>query len=317
MTIVVIGSDGQLGSELTRHFGSGPAGGVIALTHRDIEISDIRSVEGALKKTLRASQGEPFVVVNTAAYNLVDDCEHSVEKAFAVNAKGPENLSKATAALGAVLVHFTTDYVFDGTKGKPYAEGDRPNPISVYGASKLAGEEAVRSANSRHYLLRTSGLYGHAPSRGRGENFVELMLRLAVERSVPLRGGGPQWIEAVADQHLAPTYTRSIVRQLEKILGGESGRTVGGAPFGLYHVVNGGGCSWFEFAQAIFSKTHMKVDLRPIPAAKLSRSARRPAYCVLENAALRRLGIDVMEPWQEALQRYLFARNQLSAMSFG
>ncbi len=291
MTIVIIGANGQLGTELIQSLVSRKGERVVGFTHREVEITDLRSVERAL--SLAAGDDiQPSFVVNAAAYNLVDDCEKNPDAAFAVNARGAGNVARAAAQIGTAVVHFSTDYVFDGAKGKPYAETDTPNPISVYGKSKLAGEEAVRRENPRHYILRTSGLYGHAPPRGRGANFVEMMLQRATS-------GGK--VEVVADLRLSATYTRSLARQLPGILAA--------APFGLYHVTNAGGCSWFEFAQELFRQVRLSVDLQPIRSAQLNRPASRPPCSILENAALRALGLDVMAPWQEALAEYLRARN--------
>lgn len=296
MTTVIIGANGQLGTELMRtRIGDGR---VIGVTHRDIEITDRHSVEKALK-SLAPAPGEAMFIVNAAAYNLVDECEQNRDKAFAINATGAGNVAVVAAAMDAMVIHFSTDYVFDGAKGEPYVETDVPHPISVYGESKLAGERAVRAANPHHYILRTSGLYGHAPPRGRGQNFAEMMLRRAEE----CRAGGA--VEAVSDQRLSPTSTRSVAQQLPKI--------IGRAPFGLYHVTNAGGCSWFEFAQELFRLASLSVDLRPISSAQLGRPARRPANTVLENAALRALGLDFMPPWREALAEYLRARKPATA----
>lgn len=292
MTTVIIGANGQLGAELMlTRIGDGR---VIGVTHLDVEITDRHSVERALK-AIAPAHGEAMVIVNAAAYNLVDECEQNRDKAFAVNAAGAGNVAAVAAQIGATVVHFSTDYVFDGAKGEPYVETDAPHPISVYGDSKLAGERAVRAANPHHYILRTSGLYGHAPPTGRGQNFAEMMLRRAEE----CRSGGGA-VEAVSDQRLSPTCTRSLAQLLPKI--------IGRAPFGLYHVTNAGGCSWFEFAQELFRLASLSVDLRPISSAQLRRPAKRPANSVLENAALRALGLDFMPPWREALAEYLRGR---------
>jgi len=294
--LVIIGANGQLGSEFAAHFPE-----AARLHHADIEVADRDSVTRALEAVIPPRQrGGETVVVNTAAHNLVDECEQDAARAFAVNAAGAEHVAGAAAQQGAVVVHFSTDYVFDGAKGAPYVETDPPRPVNVYGRSKLAGEEAVRRANPRHYVVRVGALYGPAPPRRRGENFVNLMLRRAAESR---RTGEP--VCAVDDQWITPTFTRSVVRQVACLLEG--------APYGLYHATNDGGCTWFEFAREIFSREGVEADLRPIPAKALGRRAPRPRYTILENRALRDVGLDMMEPWPEALVEYLEARRRQGA----
>jgi dTDP-4-dehydrorhamnose reductase len=176
MKIAVIGSNGQLGSDVVCAFAD-RGDVVVSLTHADIELSSLESVKACLRtRTLD-------VVVNTAAMHHVENCEQEPAKAYAVNAMGARNLAIVTRDLGAVLVHVSTDYVFDGKKSEPYIEDDTPLPVNVYGNTKLAGEHFVRSLNPKHLLLRTSALYGKHPCRGKGGlNFVDLMLKLARER---------------------------------------------------------------------------------------------------------------------------------------
>lgn len=289
--ILVIGANGQLGSELLACF-SGR--GAVGLTHRDVEIADRASVERALRSALARREAE-VVVINTAAYNLVDACEDDAAPAHAANAQGAGHVAAVACALGATVVHFSTDYVFDGAKRSPYVETDAPNPLNVYGRSKLEGERAVAAANPRHYILRVGALYGFAPPRKRGENFVEMVLRRAEESR---RTGEP--VRAVNDQFITPTFTRSVARQVARLLGG--------APFGLYHATNGGGCTWYECAREVLALAGIEADVRPMSAAELGRKAQRPAYSVLENRALMNLGLDVMEDWREALAEYLRER---------
>ena len=172
----MVGGNGQLGIDIASAF-SDRGAEVVSLTHADIELSNLDSVRCRLGTT------PADVVVNTAAMHHVEKCEEQPDNAFAVNAIGARNLALVTRELGAVLVHISTDYVFDGAKGKPYHEGDVPLPLNIYGNSKLAGEYAVRTLNHRHFVLRTSALYGKHPCRAKGgQNFVELMLRLGRER---------------------------------------------------------------------------------------------------------------------------------------
>jgi len=200
MNIVLIGANGQLGSDLARVIVA-QGHDLTPLTHADIEVTDQRSVEAAF------ARHHPDVVINTAAFHRVDVCEKEVEKAFAVNVCGVHNLALSCRAHGAALVHISTDYVFGGddTRDEPYVESDLPAPVNMYGVSKLAGEHAVRYILDRYYIFRVAGLYGVAGSSGKGGNFVELMLRLAHEGKD---------IHVVDDQRTTPTYTLDLARQI-------------------------------------------------------------------------------------------------------
>jgi dTDP-4-dehydrorhamnose reductase len=233
----------------------------------------------------------PEVVVNTAAYTRVDDAEQGVAEAFAVNATGSRNIALACRAAGAALVHFGTDYVFDGAKQEPYLEDDLPCPLSVYGVSKLAGEYFARTLVPAHFLVRTSGLYGVAGSLGKGGNFVETMIRLGRERSV---------VRVVNDQVLTPTYTVDVAVAVRDLIPTRR--------YGVYHVTNSGQCSWYEFAHAIFEATGATARLEPISSADYPSAAARPRYSVLAHRALLRAGLDDLRPWQEALAVYLAER---------
>src|SRR5437868_6326145 len=190
MRVAVVGANGQLGSDVAQAF-AGNGDEVCALVHSQIEITDFDSVWRAL------AQAGPQVIVNTAAMHHVEDCEREPKRAFAVNSLGPRNLALVARDLGAVLMHVSTDYLFDGSKGSPYDETDVPRPLNVYGNTKLAGEYFVRCTTEKHFVVRTSGLYGKHPCRGKGGlNFVELMLKLARERVE---------VRVVADEIVSPT----------------------------------------------------------------------------------------------------------------
>jgi dTDP-4-dehydrorhamnose reductase len=188
-------------------------------------------------------------------------------------------------------VHVSTDYVFDGAKRAPYVEGDRPNPLNVYGVSKLAGEYAVLNAGGEHQVVRSSGLYGVRPCRAKGGNFIDTMFRLAAERDE---------VRVVNDEVLTPTFTADLAGQIRTL-------ALEGPP-GLYHATNQGSCSWFEFAQAIFELGRLRTPLRPTSVAEFGAPVRRPFYSVLDNAALRAAGLDRMRPWREALADYMRQR---------
>jgi len=280
--VAVIGASGQLGTDLV---------GVLAdwdlmpLTHADLDIRDFVYTRKVLE------DAKPDIVINSAAFNRVDDCEEEVSKAFWVNAFAVRNLAQVCADVDCALVHISTDYIFDGRKGTPYTEDDLPNPVSVYGMSKLAGECFVRSICPKHFVVRTSGLYGIAGSRAKGGNFVETMIRL------PEKG---QPIHVVNDQVLTPTYTKDLAEKLKELLQTKA--------YGLYHITNSGECSWYEFAQAIFDVLSVNADLKPITSAVYGAKARRPAYSVLANARLEALHLAPLGAWREALEAYLSDR---------
>lgn len=199
MKIVVIGANGQLGSDVVRAFEVN-GDDVSPLVHADIEVSNIDSVRQALRAA------GPEVIVNTSAMHHVENCEQNPDAAFLTNAVGPRNLALVTRDLGALLVHVSTDYVFDGQKGEPYVEDDAPLPLNVYGNTKLAGEHFVRSLNPKHFVLRVSALYGKRPCRGKGGlNFVELMLKLARERGK---------VRVVDNEVVTPTPTAEVAKQI-------------------------------------------------------------------------------------------------------
>lgn len=285
MKIMIIGAGGQLGSELVNLLQYDT---LIPLTHLDIEMTDYQQVNDII------SSNVPDVVINTAAYHRVDECEDNIEKSFSINAYAVRTLAKICNELNTTLVHFSTDYVFGGEKRTPYVEDDMPNPLSVYAISKLAGEYFVRNICSRFFLIRTCGLYGAKGISGKGGNFIELMLKLARDKR-PIR--------VVADQVVTPTYAKELALKVSQII-----RT---NEYGLYHATNDGGCSWYEFAKTIFDLTCINASLSPTTAADYGARARRPPYSVLENMNLKRIGLDDMSPWKEALKEYLIEKGYI------
>jgi dTDP-4-dehydrorhamnose reductase len=221
----------------------------------------------------------------------VDDCETQADTAYAVNVLALLNLVRVANDTGALLVHFSTDYVFDGAVTEPYTEQSPPWPLSVYGNSKLAGEYLVRTTAKRHLLIRSAGLYGVAGSRGKGGNFVETMLAKAA------RG---ERIQVVSDQVTTPTWTATLAEQVVLMLDGGF--------WGLCHATNEGACSWFEFAQAVFELSGVTANLAATTSDAYRTPAVRPRYSVLENARLKQAGLNRMPPWREALAGYLAAR---------
>jgi dTDP-4-dehydrorhamnose reductase len=285
MKIAVIGANGQLGKDTVDAFTKN-GDDVAALTHADIELSEIDSVSARLREI------HPNVIVNTAAMHHVDKCEQDPQKAFAVNGIGSRNLALAARDLDAVLMHVSTDYVFDGEKLSPYEESDAPRPLNVYGNTKLAGEYFVRSGVDKHFVVRTSAIYGHNPCRAKGGlNFIELMLKLARERGE---------VKVVDSEFVTPTSTAELARQLVSL--SRSGF------YGLYHATAEGSCSWYEFAREIFSATNTKVNLLAAGPNEFPAKVPRPKYSVLENRKLKAHSLNLFRPWQDGVREYLSSR---------
>jgi dTDP-4-dehydrorhamnose reductase len=282
MKVAVIGADGQLGVDVAKQF-THAADEVSSLTHTDIEVSDIDSVSNRLREI------HPDVVVNTSAMHHVEKCEQEPQKAFAVNGLGARNLASVSREIGAVLFHVSTDYVFDGAKRTPYEETDAPRPLNVYGNTKLSGEHFVRGTCEKHFVVRTSAIYGKSPCRAKGGlNFVELMLKLARERGK---------VRVVDSEFVTPTRTTEIAQQIVALSRSDS--------YGLYHATAEGVCSWHEFAAEIFRLTNTKVVLEVAGPNEFPMKVPRPLYSVLENRALKSRGLNLFQPWQVGLREYL------------
>jgi dTDP-4-dehydrorhamnose reductase len=285
---LLIGANGQLGADVRA---SWPANCLIPLTIDDLDVTERDRVCDAI------ARHEPDLVLNTAAFHNVDLCEAEPERAFAVNAVAVKHLADACLAGGAALMHLSTDYVFSGRAGRAYTESDVPDPVNIYGVSKAAGEQIIRATLARHFIIRTSGLFGVVGAAGKGGNFVETMLRLA-------REGKP--IKVVDDQTLSPTFTADLALKLREIA-----RT---RRFGTYHVTGGGACSWFEFARAIFELCGLRPDLAPTTTAAFGAAAARPEYSVLANDALEAAGIAPLRPWHDGLADYLQRKGHVTSV---
>lgn len=273
--IVIAGARGMLGHDLLELYGSEARG----VYHDEMEITSLDSVAGVLKKL------RPKVVINAVAYTDVDGCETNRERAFQVNGDGVLNLARVSAEIGAKLVQVSTDYVFDGSKGAPWLEDDPVNPLSVYGRSKLAGEENART-NPDHLIVRTQWLYGV-----HGKNFVETMLRLGTEKDQ---------LGVVNDQVGSPTWTVDLSLAIRALIAADCR--------GTYHAANAGSCSWCQFARAIFEEAGLATTANPITTAELGRPAPRPLYSVLDCGKLVRDTGFVPQGWRDALKKYLKAR---------
>jgi len=294
--IILIGANGQLGSDLVGALaghdvmlavqpgatGQSDAGS----RYVELDVGDPDQVQAAV------ASFRPDLILNTAAFHRVDDIERDARLALHVNAWAAQQMALICREADIALLYVSTDYVFDGAKRAPYVESDLPNPLSAYGASKLAGELLIRSAWRKHYIIRTCGLYGLAGSMGKGGNFVNTMLRLGRESE---QTGKP--VRVVHDQICTPTYTHDLAQQIARLI--ETGR------WGTYHATSDGQCSWHEFTREIFRLAGIRVEPAAITSEEINLPARRPPYSVLRNAGLQALGVDQMRDWHEALADYL------------
>ncbi|WP_028403420.1 dTDP-4-dehydrorhamnose reductase [Ectobacillus panaciterrae] len=277
--IAITGANGQLGKQFAEDLNVSDYQ-VYALSRDEMDITDFSGVDKILREI------KPDIVIHCAAYTKVDLAEAERDKAFLVNALGARNVAVAAENISAKLVYISTDYVFDGTKSTGYDEFDLPNPINVYGASKYAGENFVKSFHSRYFIVRTSWLYGKY-----GNNFVEIMLKLAKAKNE---------IKVVNDQTGSPTYVKDLVQCVRKLMGTEL--------YGTYHVSNAGICTWYEFAREIFSLCNISANTKPVSTNEFGAAAPRPAYSILNHYALGLNGFGLMRSWKEGLIEYLQER---------
>lgn len=282
--IAVIGANGQLGTDLCEVLKDDSTFSFTPLTHKDIEITDLSSIKNALEPI------NPTLVINTAAYNRVDDAEKNTETAFQINAFANKYLSSYCGEKDITLVAISTDYVFglDDKRNAPYRETDCPGPVNAYGLSKLTGEYFVQYYLQKYFIVRTCGLFGKVGSSGKGGNFVELMLKLAREKG---------HVRVVDDQIVTPTHTLDLAKQILQLIKTDT--------FGLYHASAEGECSWYKFAKVIFTLTNTNVKIEPVSSDAFVTAAKRAKYSVLENEKLKQLGINVMRPWKDGLRDYL------------
>ena len=274
MKIVILGAKGMLGMDLRRVFYDLSP---FPLDRDELDITDEKGTS-ALFRHLK-----PDVVINAAAYTDVDGCETNKDLAMKVNGEAPGHLAKASKDVGAVFIHYSTDYVFDGGKSRGYSEDDEPsNPLNFYGESKLAGEKAVREVGGDYYLIRASWLFGI-----NGENFIETMIRLAQEKDE---------LRVVNDQHGKPTFTLDLARKTRELVEGKK-------EFGIYHMTNEPHATWYDFAKKILGED---VRISPCTSDEFPRPAKRPEYSILNNTKL-----PLLRPWQEALAEYLDLRSTL------
>ena len=273
MKVFIAGANGQLGHALQSALGHHE---VIATDVDEVDITRVESVRKILE------QIRPQIVINAAAYTKVDQAESESELAYRVNALGARNLALTTASLSIPLIQISTDFVFDGKAQTPYHEFDRPHPQSVYGKSKLAGEEAVRALNPLHYIVRTAWLYHTV-----GNNFPKAICALADQPEIPV----------VHDQFGSPTFAPHLAQALARLMETEA--------FGTYHLAGSGGTSRYEFARTLFTLSGIRTKVKPVTTAEFPRPASRPAYAVLTTLQDPHI---VLPPWERGLQEFVQER---------
>jgi dTDP-4-dehydrorhamnose reductase len=276
MRVLVTGAAGMLGTDVVAACAArGPD--VVPLGHAELDILDGPAVDAAMRKHC------PDVVVNCAAWTDVDGAEENEAEATRLNSEAPGVVAAAAGEIGASVLHLSSDYLFDGAKRSPYVESDHTGPLSAYGRSKLAGETSVAVANRRHWIVRSSWLFGLA-----GRNFVDTMLQLGAQQPEVL---------VVSDQVGSPTYTAHLAAGIARLIEGEA--------YGIHHMAAAGSCSWFEFAQEIFDQSGMDCRVMAATTEMIGRPAPRPPYSVLVS---ERPDAIVLPTWREGLTEYLRAR---------
>ncbi|QWG36130.1 dTDP-4-dehydrorhamnose reductase [Bacillus mycoides] len=276
MKVLVTGAKGQLGQDVVKLLEE-QTWEVFAFGREELNITDEKQVN---EKVLLI---QPDIIIHTAAYTQVDQAESDEEVAFKVNAEGTKYLAKAAEAVGAKFCYVSTDYVFDGTKNEPYKADDQTNPQTVYGKSKLVGEQYTQEYCSKNYIVRTSWVFGLY-----GNNFVKTMLRLAEEKKE---------LGIVHDQVGSPTYTTDLARFIINLVQTDK--------YGIYHGSNSGVCSWYEFAKEIFEQSNIEIVVNPLTTEDFPRPAARPKYSVLDKGMIEQNGFEPFQDWKKALKDFL------------
>ena len=293
MKILLLGHKGMLGSDLLSRLSTEHE--VIGMDKEEIDIVSASDCKKAIKDT------KPDIVINAAAYTNVDGCETAKEECFAVNAEAVKNIAEGCHDKNIRIIHFSTDYVFDGKAKQPYKEDDKCNPINAYGQSKLAGEKYLQSLSNNYLLIRTSWLYGV-----KGKNFVQTILEKAKAKSfiddtmarTSAKADQPSSLSVVDDQVGSPTYTKDLAAAVDLLIEKNAQ--------GIFNVTNRGTCSWYQFAVRILKESGFdKIEVIPIKSSRLKRPAKRPAYSVLDMHKFVETTGKAMQPWQLALQDYL------------
>ena len=275
MKILITGSNGMLGHDLIEALKDNHE--LVLTTSRTLDITDKEQVFDFI------SQNKPDIVINSAAYTDVDGCEENQDLAYSVNGEGVKNLAFACREADSALLHISTDYIFNGENTRPWVEDDEIGPISVYGKSKLKGEQAILEILDKFFIVRTAWLYGI-----NGRNFPKTMLELAENHSQ---------ITVVYDEVGTPTYTPDLAKAISQLIETDH--------YGIYHITNSGSCSWCEFARYIFEVVGKDVEVIPVTAAEFARPAPRPHYSVLENRNWIEKGFEPLRSYKEAIKEYI------------
>ncbi|SFC30868.1 dTDP-4-dehydrorhamnose reductase [Bacillus sp. 491mf] len=273
--IMITGANGQLGKQIVEDFCS-ELYEIYPFDKKSLNITDMSQVEHVMKTI------KPHIIIHCAAYTKVDQAEEEQDLAYVTNAIGTRNVTVMAQNLGAKLIYISTDYVFSGSRIEGYHELHIPEPVNVYGLSKYAGEEFVKSFHDQYFIIRTSWLYGK-----NGNNFVKTMLRISEEK---------EHIAIVSDQIGSPTYVKDLVHVIKKLMNTSL--------YGIYHVSNSGSCSWYEFAKQIFSYANKKVNVVPISTEEFGAKAPRPKYSILQHKMLKLNGFSQMPTWEEGLEGF-------------
>ena len=288
MVILVTGASGQLGQALQSIESQFPEINFQFLSSSELDITNLAECKAIFQKV------KPDFCINAAAYTAVDKAESEPEKARLINAEGPRNLAQVCKEQDAILLHISTDFIFDGTATKPYTEEDIPNPTCVYGQTKLEGEKAIQSILEKYFIIRTSWVYSEF-----GNNFMKTMLRLGSDR---------ESLSVVNDQIGTPTNAVDLAEVLMKIItfchADSSFLSLGvRGLYGVYNFSNKGHCSWYDFAKRIFEINKIEIDLQPIPSSSYPTPASRPAFSVLDKSKIKRVfGVEVKD-WKESLKK--------------
>jgi dTDP-4-dehydrorhamnose reductase len=283
--ILLLGANGQLGSDIVKVFSDSESTSLLPLYRKNLDVEETSSIKSKLDK-----YSDIDYIINCTSYHKTDECEDFVEKSFKVNSIAVLEMAKYCLEKDIVFVHISTDYVFgeDGGNKVPYKEDDRPNPLNVYGNSKLVGEFFVRNYCKKYFILRVSSLFGVAGSSGKGGNFIETMIKFAKEKR-PLK--------VIANQLMSPTHTLDVAKAIKTVIDNNI------IDYGTYHVCNSGYCSWYEFAKTIFEFSLIKADLSKTTYEEYKTKAKRPKYSVMDNAKICKYYR--MPGWKEALKEYL------------
>ena len=276
MKILITGVNGQLGTELKKQMIKKDKYELICTDRENLNILNFNEVDKFILNE------KPDVIINCAAHTAVDLCEDDIENAYKINSLGPKNLAISAEKINAKFVQVSTDYVFDGSGMRPYREDDTPCPNSIYGTSKLMGEQFTKDFCSKYFIIRTAWLYGE------GNNFVRTMLNLAKTKNE---------LNVVNDQIGSPTSTVDLAKAIINLINTEY--------YGTYHGTCEGQCSWYDFAKKIFEIKNIDVKVNPVTSEQFKRPAPRPAYSVLDNLMLRLVNLNTFRSWEESLEEYL------------